>query len=81
LGGFNFENFQKQAKFCVAVSRVLGEIVGYRKQEDLFTVAMLHDIGRLVIAVYFREAREEINALKESENIIASEAGKHNSRS
>jgi len=74
LGTMDFEKFQKQARFCAAVSRVLGEIVDYGKQEDLFTVAMLHDIGKVVMAVYFSEERKAIDALNKSENITASEA-------
>ncbi len=65
--GFNFEKFQRQARFCGAVSRVLGEILDYERPEDLFTVAILQNIGKLVLAIYFRDQFKEINALKVSE--------------
>lgn len=74
LEDFSFEKFQKQAQFCAAVSRVLGEIVDYGKLEDLFTVAILNNIGKLVIAVYFKKEHKEIIALKKSTNIKTSEA-------
>ena len=72
--GFNLYKFQKQAQFCVAVSKVLGEILNYNKLEDLFTVSILHNIGKLVIAVYFKEDHRKINKLKQSEGLSANEA-------
>jgi HD-like signal output (HDOD) protein len=74
LEDFSFEKFQKQAQFCAAVSRVLGEIVDYGKLEDLFTVAILHNIGKLVIAVYFKKEHKEIIALKISKHMTTREA-------
>ncbi|MBW1741339.1 MAG: HDOD domain-containing protein [Deltaproteobacteria bacterium] len=74
LERFNFEKFQKQAQFCAAVSRILGEIVDYEALEDLSTVGMLHNIGKLIIAVYFKDAHKEILALKKLEGISASKA-------
>ena len=74
LEHFSFDKFQRQAQFCAAVSRVLGQILDYEKREDLFTVAMLHNIGKLVIAVYFKDEHKEIIALKKSEGIPTSNA-------
>jgi len=74
LEDFSFEKFQNQAHFCAAVSMVLGEIVDYKKPEDLFTVALLQNIGKLIIAVYFKDEHKEIIALKKSEGISTSEA-------
>jgi HD-like signal output (HDOD) protein len=74
LEDFSFKKFQKQAQFCAAVSRVLGEIVDYGRLEDLFTVAILHNIGKLVIAVYFKNEHKEIIALKKSKNIKTGKA-------
>jgi len=72
--GFNFEKFHRQAQFCGAVSRVMGEILDYEKPEDLFTVAILQNIGKLVLAVYFRDEFKKINSLKLSEGIPTREA-------
>ena len=69
LEDFNFEKFQVQASFCAAVSKVLGEILGYEKSEDLYTVSILQNIGKLVLAVYFRDEYREINALKIAEGL------------
>ncbi len=74
IEGFSFEKFQRQAQFCGAVSRVLGEILGYEKPEDLFTVAILQNIGKLVLATYFKEEFHKINTLKVSEGIPTKEA-------
>ena len=71
LEDFNFEKFQVQAYFCAAVSKVLGEILGYKKSEDLYTVSILQNIGKLVLAVYFKDEYREINALKISEGLAS----------
>ena len=75
--GFNFEKFQRQAQFCGAVSRVMGEIVGFERPEDLFTVAILQNIGKLVLAIHFKEEFRKINALKISEGLPTREAERH----
>ena len=71
LEDFNFEKFQAQAYFCAAISKVLGEIIGYEESADLYTVSILQNIGKLVLAVYFREKFREINALKISEGLVS----------
>ena len=71
LEDFNFEKFQAQAYFCAATSKVLGEIIGYEESADLYTVSILQNIGKLVLAVYFREKFREINALKISEGLVS----------
>ena len=69
LKNFDFDKFHKQAQFCAAVSNMLGEILAYEKLEDLFTVATLQNIGKLVIAVYFKDEHEKIIALKKREGL------------
>ncbi|MDY6971862.1 MAG: HDOD domain-containing protein [Thermodesulfobacteriota bacterium] len=71
---FSFDKFQRQAQFCSAVSSVLGQILNYGKPEDLFTVAILHNIGKLIIAVYFKDEHKDIIALKKSNDISSREA-------
>lgn len=73
---FNFDKFQRQAQFCAAVSRVLGEILSFDRLEDLFTVAILQNIGKLVLVVYFNEEFNKINRLKISEGLSTAEAEK-----
>jgi HD-like signal output (HDOD) protein len=70
LKNFDFDKFHKQAQFCAAVSNMLGEILAYEKLEDLFTVATLQNIGKLVIAVYFKDEHEKIIALKKREGLL-----------
>jgi len=74
LEDFSFEKFQNQAQFCGAVSMILGKIVDYAKPEDLYTVALLHNVGKLVIAVYFKDEHSQIIALKKTEGLSTSEA-------
>lgn len=69
LKDFNFDKFLKQAQFCAAVAKVLGEILDCKQLEDLFTVATLQNIGKMVIAVYFKDAHQQIVALKKAEGL------------
>ena len=69
LKDFNFDKFLKQAQFCAVVAKVIGEILAFKNQEDLFTVATLQNIGKLVIAVYFKAEHDQIVAIKKSEGL------------
>jgi len=71
---FHFDKFQKHSHFCSAVAKMLGEIFEYERPQDLFTVAILHNIGKLVIAVYFKEDHKKIIAMKKAEGITTYEA-------
>lgn len=74
LKDFNFDRFLKQAQFCAAVAKALGEILNFQPLEDLFTVATLQNIGKLVIAVYFKKHHRQIVALKKAENLPSCKA-------
>ncbi|MBA3030113.1 MAG: HDOD domain-containing protein [Desulfobacteraceae bacterium] len=71
---FSFEKFQIQANFCAAISRILGEMINYSELDDLFTVSVLHNIGKLIIVVYFNEEHAKINIIKQEKNIPTREA-------
>ena len=74
LKAFSFAKFQAQAHFCAVVSKALGQMLDYGKQEDLFTVAMLHNIGKLVLAVYFKAEHKQIVTLKQKKHLKTSTA-------
>ena len=74
LKSFSFDSFQKQSHFCAAINNALATSLDYKKLEDLFTVSMLYNIGKLVIVAYFNDAHEKIIALKQSDGISTSEA-------
>ena len=69
LKDFNFDKFLKQAQFCAVVAKVIGEILTFKQLDDLFTVATLQNIGKLVIAVYFKNEHRQIVALKKTEGL------------
>ena len=76
LKDFDFEKFLKQAQLYAALSKVLGEIIVFQQLEDLFTVATLQNIGKLVIAVYFKDAHQQIVALKKEAGLPSCQAEK-----
>jgi HD-like signal output (HDOD) protein len=56
------------------VAKVLGEMLNFKQLEDLFTVATLQNIGKLVIAVYFKSEYRKIVTLKRAEGLPSCEA-------
>ncbi len=76
LTDFNFDRFMNQAQFSASVAKVLGEILEFTDSDDLFTVASLQNIGKLVIAVYFKEQHKQIIALKKEQGGSTREAEK-----
>ena len=71
---FNFGRFMRQAQFCAAVARILGDILEFNRPDDLFTVASLQNIGKLIIAVYFKDEHRQIIALKKGNGLSTREA-------
>ncbi|MDX1707173.1 MAG: HDOD domain-containing protein [Desulfobacterales bacterium] len=76
LKQFDFDKFLKQAQVCASVAKVLGEILNFNQSDDLFTVATLQNIGKLVIAVYFKPEHKQIVALKKTQDLPSCEAEK-----
>ncbi len=69
FAGFDYNKFQRQSHFCSIVAWVLGDALDYDKKEELFTVAMLNNIGKLVLSVYFPEQYRKIMSLKDKEKL------------
>jgi HD-like signal output (HDOD) protein len=76
LKQFDFEKFLKQAQVCASIAKALGEILNFNQLDDLFTVATLQNIGKLVIAVYFKDEHEQVVDLKKSKELPSCEAEK-----
>jgi HD-like signal output (HDOD) protein len=77
LTSFDYDKFQRQSHFCATVAWILGEALNYEKKEDLFTIALFNNIGKLVLSVYFPEQYTEIVTLKQREHLSSNEAEKH----
>jgi HD-like signal output (HDOD) protein len=71
---FDFKSFQKQAHCCAVIAEILGQIMKYPDEGDLFTVAMLQNIGKLIVATHFPDEHKKIKALRTSEKIPTREA-------
>ncbi|MFZ7125929.1 MAG: HDOD domain-containing protein [Desulfobacterales bacterium] len=57
---FDFEGFQSRSQLAALAARTLGDIMDYRQPGDLYTAAVLHELGELVLAVYFRDVYRRI---------------------
>ncbi len=73
---FKLDKFHKQAQLCAGIALCLGQIVGYPDKAKLFTVSLFNNIGKLIIAVYFKPEYEGIIDLKRQEGISSKEAEK-----
>lgn len=73
---FNIDKFHNQAQLCAGISTVITRILAYEKAPEVFTVAITHNIGKLIIAAYFPTEHRQINLLKKQKYISASEAEK-----
>jgi len=52
---FDKKKFWKHCIGCAVASRVLAEAADLRNPEEVFTGGLLHDIGKLVVAVHYPE--------------------------
>ena len=52
---FNMQKFWKHSIGCAVAARVLAETASLRNPDDVFSGGLLHDIGKLVHAVYLSE--------------------------
>ena len=71
---FSFDKFHRQAHFCAVVAVILGQIVEYESSEDLYTASILLNIGKLIIAIHFKDEHLQIIELKKSKAISTREA-------
>jgi HD-like signal output (HDOD) protein len=71
---FHLDKFHKQAQLCAGIAVCIGRIVGYPDKAKLFTVALLNNIGKLIIALEFSSEFAEIIDLKRRENLSSIEA-------
>ncbi len=74
LQNFSFHKFQQQSQLCACTASVFGQITGYKSIEDLFTVGILNNLGKLILAAYYKDEYKKIIELKRSENISSSKA-------
>ena len=57
---FNMEEFWKHSIGCAVSSRVLAETANIKNPEEIFAGGLLHDIGKLLHAMYFREEFDSV---------------------
>ena len=71
---FSFDKFNRQAQFSAVVATILGQITEYTDSGDLYTAALLLNIGKLIIAIHFTEEHKKIIELKKLNGISTSVA-------
>ncbi|MEE8399792.1 MAG: HDOD domain-containing protein, partial [Desulfobacterales bacterium] len=76
IHNFDFRAFNDRAHLCGSIARTLGKMFDYGDPGELFTTAMLIDIGKMLIAFYFIDEGKQIDALVAAEGISTHEAEK-----
>ena len=51
------------AHFCGVMSQFLADMTQHKNPEDLFTVSILSNIGKLIIAVYWADSYQRLSAM------------------
>ncbi len=72
-GRFDKELFWKHSYTCAHVAKRLSKYFGLPEGEA-FTAGLLHDVGKLVLYMFFPEEYEEALELSEKENLLSYEA-------
>ncbi len=76
LRGYHMESIDLWAHSigCALTSEVLSSYIGFDAADSLFTAALLHDIGKIVLNIFVGARLDEIQAIALQENITFSEA-------
>jgi putative nucleotidyltransferase with HDIG domain len=61
---------------CAAAARIIAQKKGLREPEEAYVAGLLHDIGKVVMALEFTKAYEGALAFAETENISITQAEK-----
>lgn len=74
--GFDLTEFWRHAVAVAVISTYLDEQTGRKYCEDVFTAGLIHDIGKIVMALYFTERFEQTWECMHQENLSFFEAEK-----
>ncbi len=73
---FNYEKFEQQAQLCAFNATTLAQLCKYEHPDKAYSVGLLHNIGKLLIAAELQEEYEKINDLTKAMGMSSSEAEK-----
>lgn len=73
---FNYEKFERQAQLCAFNATTLAQLCKYEHPDKAYSVGLLHNIGKLLIAAELQEEYKKINELTKKGGISSSEAEK-----
>ena len=71
---FDFNSYWNHSFACGTVSRLISLNLPEKKMENAFVAGLLHDIGKVVIAMSMRGKQERMNSLSSSSDITPLEA-------
>ncbi|MBW2646170.1 MAG: HDOD domain-containing protein [Deltaproteobacteria bacterium] len=73
---FNYEKFERQAQLCAFNATTLAQLCKYEHPDKAYSVGLLHNIGKLLIAAELQEGYKKINELTKKGGMSSSEAEK-----
>lgn len=72
--GFNLGEYWRHQFFVAMIAREISRITEVGNPDNLFTAGLLHDIGKLIIAMRRPDAWEAIRELADAEDMLDAEA-------
>ncbi len=77
FGDFEISKFWEHSIGCAVISKVLGQRLGMKDPEEVFTAGLLHDIGKVIIVKLFREDFLTILEITHKEKVLILDAEQH----
>lgn len=59
-GGLNHRQFWQHSLAAAVAARILAKALHFTDADDVFSAAMLHDIGKVVLDVYFKQEYQQV---------------------
>ena len=74
MDGRQLESYWDHSLGCAVGAKIIGNIMKYENEEELFVAALLHDIGKIVEILFIPEDFEKIKSLAESDKLLMIQA-------
>ena len=73
---FDYEGFWRHSLLIAGIAKILAKIIKYYETDRLYTAALIHNIGKVLIGLYMSEYLGEIKRLTREEGLRSREAEK-----
>lgn len=75
-GPFDYEKFWQHSLLIAGISKILAKASGFHELGKVYTVSLIHNMGKIVVGLFMPDSLLKINALKKQRGLRNSEAEK-----